>query len=72
MRTFRLGITGKIGSGKSTLSAIAAEHGIIVLEADSLAKEVMTTDPAVREKIEALFGTEAYSGGSLNRPFLAS
>lgn len=71
-RAFRLGITGKIGSGKSTLSEVARTQGIRVLESDVIAKEVMSTDPKIRSAIESLFGPEAYSGGLLNRPFLAS
>ncbi len=71
-RAFRLGITGKIGSGKSTLSGVARNYSIKVLEADSIAKEVMSNDPSVRSKIESLFGSEAFSDGKLNRSFLAS
>jgi dephospho-CoA kinase len=71
-RTFRLGITGKIGSGKSTLSEIARKHGIHVLEADSIAKEVMSASSEVRQKIESAFGKESYNNGVLNRSYLAS
>lgn len=71
-RAFRLGITGKMGSGKSTLSDVARSHGIRVLEADSVAKEVMNSDPEVRAKIISVFGEESYSGNSLNRLYLAS
>ena len=71
-RAFRLGITGKIGSGKSTLSDIARSHGIRVLDADTIAKEVMSANPEVREKIQSIFGEKAYSDGVLNRSFLAS
>jgi dephospho-CoA kinase len=71
-RAFRLGITGKIGSGKSTLSEVARQHGIRVLEADVIAKEVMNSDPEVRKKIISQFGPESFSGGNLNRSYLAS
>jgi dephospho-CoA kinase len=71
-RAFRLGITGKIGSGKSTLSEVARKHGIRVLEADSIAKEVINVNPEVREKVKSLFGSEAYKNGTLNRVYLAS
>ena len=70
-RAFRLGITGKIGSGKSTLSEVARSHGIRVLEADAIAKQQMNTNPELREKIEALFGEAAYSDGALDRSFIA-
>lgn len=71
-RAFRLGITGKIGSGKSTLSDVARAHGIRVLEADSVAKEVMSSDPEVRAKIISVLGEESYSGNTLNHSYLAS
>jgi len=71
-RAFRLGITGKMGSGKSTLSEIARKQGVRVLEADSIAKDVMNSDPEVKEKIISLFGPESFVSGNLNRPFLAS
>jgi dephospho-CoA kinase len=71
-RSFRLGITGKIGSGKSTLSDVSRKHGIRVLEADVIAKEVMNSNLSVRANIGEVFGKEAYSGDNLNRAFLAS
>ena len=71
-RAFRLGITGKIGSGKSTLSEAARAHGIRVLDADSIAKKEMSSNAELRLKIEALFGEKAYSVGVLNRSYLAS
>jgi dephospho-CoA kinase len=71
-RAFRLGITGKIGSGKSTLSDAARSEGIRVLESDVIAKEIMNSNPKLVSAIESLFGQEAYSAGVLNRSFLAS
>jgi len=71
-RAFRLGITGKIGSGKSTLSEVARNHGIRVLDADSIAKDEMNSNPELRSKIQSVFGEEAYIGGVLNRSYLAS
>jgi dephospho-CoA kinase len=71
-RAFRLGITGKIGSGKSTLSEIARKKGIRVLEADIIAKEVMTSDPIVRDNIKSLLGSESFINDNLNRSYLAS
>ncbi len=71
-RAFRLGITGKIGSGKSTLSEVARTHGIRVLEADAIAKEVMNSNSDLRLKIVSIFGEKAYSDGVLNRSYLSS
>jgi dephospho-CoA kinase len=69
----RIGVTGGIGSGKSTVCAVFALLGVPVLYADDIAKEVSVTDVAIRKKIIALFGESAFqSDGSLNRPFIAS
>ncbi|MEP7235730.1 MAG: dephospho-CoA kinase, partial [Ignavibacteriota bacterium] len=71
-RAFRLGITGKIGSGKSTLSRIAAEHGIKVLEADSIAKDLMESHPGLRQQLISIFGEDTYTEAGLNKSLLAS
>ncbi len=67
-----VGITGGIGSGKSTVCRLLKEQGYPVLSADPLAIEIEETDPAVIRKIKALLGNEAYHAqGSLNRPYVA-
>ena len=71
-RAFRLGITGKIGSGKSTLCKIARLKGILVLEADQIAKQIMVTDSEIMRKIRSLIGENSYEGTSLNKSFVAS
>ncbi|UTW61071.1 dephospho-CoA kinase [bacterium SCSIO 12741] len=67
----QIGITGGIGSGKTTVSRIFQSLGIPLYEADSRAKKVSNKDPEVRQQIIQLFGDKAYDGGTLNRPFLA-
>lgn len=68
----RIGLTGGIGSGKSTVAKVWAELGADVIDADSLAKEIMATDPEVRSRIAKTFGPSAYrSDGSLDRGWLA-
>jgi len=68
----RVGITGGIGSGKSTVCKIWDEMGAFVLYADDLAKKIMTDDPEVKEQIVKHFGDQAYDEkGNLNRPYLA-
>lgn len=68
----RVGITGGIGSGKSTVCHIFALLGIPIYDADSQAKRLMEHDPTLRTQIEALLGHEAYlSSGPLNRPWIA-
>jgi dephospho-CoA kinase len=66
-----IGITGGIGSGKTTVCGIFAELGIPVYYADDRAKAVMVEDAELMASIVDAFGAEAYQDGKLNRPFLA-
>jgi dephospho-CoA kinase len=70
-RAFRVGITGKIGSGKSTLSEVFRSHGITVLDADTIAKDVMQNDADLKAQLTSLLGKEAYLDGSLNKSYVA-
>lgn len=67
----RVGLTGGIGSGKSTIARIFEILGIPVYYADTAAKRIMHSDPALRKQIISAFGAEAYSGDQLNRQYLA-
>ena len=68
---FKVGITGGIGSGKSTVSRILAECGVAVYTSDDRAKELMASSQVLRDKIVDMFGEEAYLDGKLNKPYLA-
>lgn len=68
----KVGITGGIGSGKSTLCRLFAERGIAVYDSDREAKRLMTDDPALREAVAARFGAEIYRDGLLDRARLAA
>lgn len=68
----KLGITGGIGSGKSTVSQIFSISGVPVYIADIESKRLVATSPTIRKKLINLFGEELYSGGVLNKPLLAS
>jgi dephospho-CoA kinase len=69
----KIGITGNIGGGKTTVSKIFEVLGIPVFYADVAAKQVMTDDPVLIDGIKAAFGNEAYfEDGSLNRRHIAS
>lgn len=71
-RPLLVGITGGIGSGKSTVCKLFTLLGIPVYTADDRAKWLMSHEPQLKEKILALFGTESYhSNGELNRGYLA-
>ncbi|MPY65586.1 dephospho-CoA kinase [Deinococcus sp. SDU3-2] len=65
----RLGLTGSIGAGKSTVAALLRGRGLTVLDADEVAREV-TRDPAVLAEIEAEF-PGVVRGGELDRAALA-
>ncbi len=69
----KIGITGSIGSGKSTVTRIFANIGVPVYDADSRAKWLMVSSPSIAERIKELFGADAYTGsGELNRSLIAS
>ena len=67
----RVGVTGGIGSGKSTVCGLFADMGVAVYDCDSEAKRLMTESEEVRNSIVEAFGAEAYVDGALNRAFLA-
>lgn len=67
----KIGITGGIGSGKSTVSGIFKVLGIPVFDADTNAKSIMQTDEKLKSAIITLLGDQAYTNGQLNRKFIA-
>ncbi len=67
-----VGLTGGIGSGKSSISALFAQKGIPVYIADRQAKRLMQTDPVLKQGIIREFGAESYKGTDLNRAYLAA
>lgn len=68
----KVGITGGIGSGKTTVCKIFETLGIPVYYADDRAKWLMVHDPELVAGIQAAFGAEAYTPeGRLNRAYLA-
>ena len=67
----RLGVTGGIGSGKTTVCRIFRVLGVPVFVADAAAKEVMNNDPGIRDRINSIAGKDLYSGGELDRMELA-
>ena len=66
-----VGITGGIGTGKSTVAQIIAEMGYPMISTDAIAKEIMLTDKKVISEIKSAFGNEAYNeDGSPNTKFI--
>ncbi len=69
---WKIGITGGIGSGKSTVCQVFEWLGIPVYYADVRAKWLMQYDAELRQAIMQLLGQDAYlPDGSLNRPYIA-
>ena len=66
-----VGLTGGIGSGKSTIAKEFAALGIAVFNSDEQAKVLIATDAQVKERIIAAFGEEAYQNGEYNRAYIA-
>lgn len=68
----RIGLTGGIGSGKTTVAKIFEVLGIPVYYADDAAKNLMNTDPVLRNEIIKNFGERSYNNGKLDRKYMAS
>ena len=69
--SFLVGITGDIGSGKTTVSNIFSHLGYKVYNSDERAKYLMETDTNIVEKISDLLGDSAYKKGSLNKKLIS-
>ena len=67
----KIGLTGGIGSGKTTVAHIFEVLSIPVYYADDAAKKIMNENKNLRQEIIKHFGIETYVEGKLNRPFLA-
>jgi dephospho-CoA kinase len=69
----RIGLTGGIGAGKSTVSEALAAHGAVVVDADRIAREVVERGSPGLEAVAAAFGPRVLTAdGDLDRPALAA
>jgi dephospho-CoA kinase len=69
-RPLIIGITGGIGSGKSTLSELLRAEGYSVYDSDLEARRLQNEHPVMRKKLIDLFGKDIYTEQGLNRPVL--
>lgn len=69
---YKVGITGGIGSGKSSVCSLLAAYGVPVYDSDAEAKRLMEQSVDLREALCEAFGEECYSVQGLNRAYLAS
>ncbi|WBV61885.1 dephospho-CoA kinase [Chryseobacterium camelliae] len=66
-----IGLTGGIGSGKTTVAKFIEEFGFPVYYSDDRAKDIVNDNDDLKEKIKDLLGDEAYENGMYNRKFVA-
>jgi dephospho-CoA kinase len=67
-----IGLTGGIGSGKSTVASLFAVYGIPVYGADDAGKKLVNTSPRLRSRLTGLLGDGIYDENGLNRRLMAS
>ena len=67
----KIGLTGGIGSGKTTVAKIFEALSIPVYYADAEAKKLMNSQPQLIQEIKSLLGEQAYTNGKINRSFIA-
>jgi dephospho-CoA kinase len=68
-----IGLTGGIGSGKSTVSSFLAEHGAVIIDADAITRQLQQPGQPLLQELADRFGPEILTeSGELNRPALAS
>ena len=67
-----IGLTGGIGSGKTTVANYFIELGVPIYFADDEAKKLMNTSKKIKKKLIIEFGKKAYTNGVLNRAYLAA
>lgn len=66
-----VGLTGGIGSGKTTVAKMWQKMGATLVFADDLAKEMMRKDKELKKRLINTFGSKTYTpGGELNKPYL--
>ncbi len=66
-----LGLTGGIGSGKSSVAQLFINKGVAVFFADDEAKNLYIESAEVKQQVIDLLGNNSYSGNELNKPFVA-
>lgn len=67
-----VGLTGGIGSGKTTVASFFKELGVPIYIADVEAKALMNRSKIIKRKLIKLFGKQAYQNEALNKPFVAN
>ncbi len=66
-----VGLTGGIGSGKTTVARIFSRLKVPVFEADVVSKSIIDEDRQLQSQLQQLLGEEVVEAGKINRPFMA-
>ena len=70
---YKIGITGSIGSGKSTVGKVLAEQGVAVLDTDHVVHDLLANDAALIQQLTERFGSELLNDtGQINRKALGA
>ena len=67
----KVAITGGIGTGKTTISNMFLDKGVPVFNSDEIAKEIMSTNPLLKNEIVTAFGDKVYDKNRLNKEYLS-
>jgi dephospho-CoA kinase len=67
-----VGLTGGIGSGKSTVASFFVELGVPVYNSDQEARKLMKTSKKIKKAIKSLLGKNAYNGKRLNKTYISA
>ena len=67
----RVGLSGGVGSGKSTVAKLLEKHGAVIIDADAISREVVEPGTAGFDAVVRRFGAGVVSGGRLDRAALA-
>ena len=68
----KVAITGGIGTGKTTILSMFADKGIPVFNSDEIAREIMNTNPLLKNEIITAFGDKAYDKNKINKKYLSN
>jgi dephospho-CoA kinase len=71
MNALKIGVTGGIGVGKTTVCQLIEAMGYPVFYSDAIAKQLLSHEPELKKNIQALFGKLAYNAEGLNRKYIA-
>ena len=70
-KKIKVGITGNIGSGKSSFCNFLSEKGYPVINADAVSKNILSEDGEIKKKVIKEFGEESFVNNEINKKFLA-